>query len=171
VSRVVDIQLLQTVSIAIASAGVFAAAIYYILQLGHQNKMRQTDFIVRLHSTYGSKEFHEILKEVHTLQFNDYEDFVKTYGPWFSKPGSAQTAIFVVSTYFMHIGILLHRKIIDINFLYDIWGYASIKMNWEKVKPVILGLREQFNDPSVFCWFEYLYDEVMKRQQRGVKSG
>jgi len=31
---------IQTVSIAIASAGVFAAAVYYILQLKHQTKIR-----------------------------------------------------------------------------------------------------------------------------------
>ena len=161
---------IQTISIAVASASVVAGVIYYALQIRHQAKMRQTDFIVRLYSTYGSKEFHDTLVELHSLQFNDYDDFVKTYGPWFSK-GPAQTAIFVVSTYFSEIGTLLHRKIIDINFLYDIWGYTSIKMNWQKVKPVILGLREQFNDPSVFCRFEYLYDEVMKRKQRGVKSG
>jgi len=40
----------QTVSIAVASAGVFAAAIYYILQLKHQSKVRQTDLLVRLFS-------------------------------------------------------------------------------------------------------------------------
>jgi hypothetical protein len=161
---VVDI---QTISIAIASASVVAGVIYYAFQIRHQAKMRQTDFIVRLYSTYGSKEFRDILVELHNLQFNDYKDFEKTYGSWLSK-GPAQEAIFVISTYFTEIGTLLHRKIIDINFLYDIWGYTSIKMNWEKAKPVILGLREQFNDPSVFCWFEYLYDEVMKRKQRGV---
>lgn len=162
---------IQTVSIAVASASVVAGVIYYAFQIRHQAKMRQTDFIVRLYSTYGSKEFHEILKDVHTLQFNDYEDFVKKYGPWVSKPGSAQTAIFVVSTYFQEIGTLLHRKIIDINFLYDIFGATAIKLNWEKVKPIILGLRKQFNDPSVYCWFEYLYNEIKKREQRGVNSG
>jgi len=165
---------IQTISIAVASASVVAGVIYYVLQIRHQAKMRQTDFIVRLYSTYGSKEFHDTLVELHSLQFNDYDDFVKTYGPWFSK-GPAQTAIFVVSTYFSEIGTLLDRKIIDINFLYDIWGSTSIKMNWEKVKPVILGLREQFHDPRVFGSFEYLYNEMKKReqqlQQRGVGNG
>jgi hypothetical protein len=161
---------IQTLSIAIASASVVAGVIYYAFQIRHQAKMRETDFIVRLYSSYGSKEFHEILREVQTLQFNDYEDFVKKYGSWFSK-GSAQTAIFVVSTYFHEMGTLLHRKIIDINFLYDIFGSTAIKVHWEKVKPVILGLREQFHDPSVFGWFEYLCNEVKKREQRGVKNG
>ena len=66
VTVVVDI---QTVSIAIASASVVAGVVYYALQIRHQAKMRQTDFIVRLYSTYGSKEFHELLKEFQTLQF------------------------------------------------------------------------------------------------------
>jgi hypothetical protein len=158
------------ISAMVAAAGVMIGVVYYILEIRHQTKLRETDFIVRLHSTYGSKEFHEILKEVHALQFNDYKDFVKKYGPWFSE-GSAQTPVFVVSTYFQEIGTLLHRKIIDINFLYDIFGSTAIKLNWEKVKPIILGLREEFNDPRVFCWFEYLYNEIKKREQTGVKSG
>jgi hypothetical protein len=159
------------ISAMVAAAGVLVGVVYYILDMRHQSKVRQTDFIVRLYSTYGSKEFHEILKELHTSQFNDYEDFVKKNGPWLSKPGSAQTAIFVVSTYFQEIGTLLHRKIIDINFLYDIFGSTAIKLHWEKVKPVILGLREQFHDPRVFGWFEYLYDEVKKREQQRAKIG
>ena len=45
---VVDIMLLQTISIAIASAGVFLAAIYYIFQIRHQDKMRHLDLFMRL---------------------------------------------------------------------------------------------------------------------------
>ena len=156
----------QAVSIVLASASVIAGVIYYTFQIRHQTRLRQTDLAMRLYSTWGSKEFRDMVIEVQSLQFKDYEDFVKKYGPWLSKPGFAQTAIFVVSTYFQEIGTLLHRKIIDINFLYDIFGSTAIKLNWEKVKPIILGLREQFNDPRVFGWFEYLYNEVKKREQR-----
>jgi hypothetical protein len=166
VLRMVDI---TEISAMVAAAGVMIGVVYYILDIRHQARTRQTDFIMRLYSTYGSKEFHDILVELHNLRFNDYEDFVKTYGPWLSKE-SAQTAIFVVSTYFSEIGTLLHRKIIDINFLYDIWGSTSIKMNWEKVKPVVLGLREQFHDPRVFGSFEYLYNEVKKKEQKLQQS-
>jgi len=166
----VDILLLQTISIVIASAGVFVAAIYYIFQLRHQSKMRQTDFITRLYSTYGSKEFHDIMMDLHSLQFSDFEDFEKKYGPWFSK-GPAQTAVFVVATYLSEWGILLHRKIVDIDFLYDIFGSTAIKLHWEKVKPVVLGIRERFHNQGVFGWFEYLYNEMKKREQAGVKNG
>jgi hypothetical protein len=122
-SRVVDI---TEISAMIAAAGVMIGVVYYILDIRHQARTKQRDFIVRLYSTYGSKEFHEILVELHSLQFNDYDDFVKTYGQWLSK-GPAQTAIFVVSTYFSEIGTLLQRKIIDINFLARamVWAFLQ----------------------------------------------
>jgi len=156
---------IQTASVMLASASVVAGVIYYTLQLRHQTKIRQTDLVMRLYSTWGSKEFRDTLMEVYNLQFKDYEDFVKKYGPWLSK-GPAQTAIFVVAVYFQGVGLLLYRRIIDIGFTYHLMGFASIKLCWEKTKPVIKGLREQFNDPRIFAWFEYLYDELKKREQQ-----
>jgi hypothetical protein len=59
----------QTVSIAIASAGVFLAAIYYILQIRHQTRIKQTDLVMRLYSTLGSKEFWEALTKFMMMEF------------------------------------------------------------------------------------------------------
>jgi len=67
---------ISTVSIVIASAGVFAAAIYYILQLKHQSKMRQTDLLVRLFSMTMTKDFAEawekVMGEREILNYRDY---------------------------------------------------------------------------------------------------
>jgi len=76
---VVDILLLQTVSIAIASVGVFAAAIYHVLQLRHQNRMRQTDLLVRISPwlSMNSSELQAASVRTLSLEFTDYNDFVK----------------------------------------------------------------------------------------------
>jgi xanthosine utilization system XapX-like protein len=158
------------ISAVVAAAGVLVGVVYYILDMRHQSKLRQTDFITRLYSTYGSKEFHDMVMEIQSLQFDDYEDFVKKYGPWFSK-GPAQTAIYVVATYLSEVGILLRRKIIDIDFFYDIFGSAAVCINWEKLKPLILGIREQRHNSGVFSPFEYLYNELQKKEQRSVSHG
>jgi len=160
---------ISTFSIVIASAGVFAAAIYYILQLRHQNRMRQTDLIMRLYSDYRSNEFREALIKIMNLQFGDYEDYVKKYGPWFSDE-PAHKAMAMVAMFFEGIGILLYKKIIDAGLTYDLFSFTPIKLYWEKMKPVILGLREQYNDPKIFEWFEYLYNEIKKIERRGVKN-
>ncbi len=63
----IDILLLQTVSIIIASTSVFLAAIYYILQIKHQTKMRQTDMVMRLYATFGSSEFQKMYQDIMSL--------------------------------------------------------------------------------------------------------
>jgi hypothetical protein len=75
VSKVVDI---QTISIAIASAGVFAAAIYYIFQIRHQIRLRQTDLVMRLYSTFASVDHRTAGKKVIWIDYKDYDDYVKS---------------------------------------------------------------------------------------------
>ena len=140
--RTVDI---QTVSIAIASAGVFAAAIYYIFQLRHQTKMRQTELVMRLSSHFGSKEFQEAWLKVIGAEFKDY--------------------MVEVGIFFEDIGILLHRKLIDRGLVDDLFRY-SIRTSWEKMKPLIEGIRKQRNAPYAFAYFEYLYNEMRKTERR-----
>jgi hypothetical protein len=71
---------IQTVSIAVASASVVLAAIYYVFQVRHQTKIRQTDVIMRLHSFYNSEMFQKAVTIVLSTDYKDYDDFVKEYG-------------------------------------------------------------------------------------------
>lgn len=163
----VDILLLQTVSIAIASAGVFVAAIYYILQLRNQTRMRQTDMLWRIYSSLNSKEFQEAGMKVMSLQSRDYSDFVKKHGEFFS--GSpVSIALQTVGNLYEGVGLLLRRQLVDAELVYEFLGAPPI---WEKMKPIIEGARQQYDMPKLGEWCEYLYNEMKKREQAGVKSG
>jgi hypothetical protein len=37
---------------------------------------------------------------------------------------------------------------------------------WEKMKPIVEGLGERYRTRLYLTWFEYLYNEVKKREQR-----
>jgi len=154
---------IQTVSIAIASASVAAGVIYYALQIRHQTRMRQTDLIMRLYSTWESKEFTEAALKVWNLEFKDFDDFVKRYGPWYSET-EVYTAFRMICNFFNGIGILLIGKLVDIEMVVKLF-IVSTKTTWEKVKPLVEGGRKQTN-PLMFRYFEYLYNEMKKREQR-----
>jgi hypothetical protein len=151
---------LQTVSIAIASAGVFAAAIYYIFQIRHQNRMRQTDLVMRLYSTFGSKEFNDAWTRIESIEFKNYDEYVKKCG----LGDYAQCA-----TFFEGIGVLLQKKLIDVN-LVDALFSVPLKFMYERMKPIIEGNREQLHDQRVFENFEYLYNEMKKREQQLARA-
>jgi len=151
----------QTVSIAIASAGVFAAAIYYIFQIRHQTRIRQTDLVMKLYSQFTSLEFQKVWYEVLKREAKDYYDYEKKYG-W----AEATT----VGIFFEGIGILLKRKLIDIELVDDMFT-TPIKWTWEKMKDIALEWRKVRNQPEILEWFEYLYNEMQKREQQQAKIG
>ena len=152
---------IQTVSIAIASAGVFVAAIYYVLQIGHQNKMRQTDLVVRLYSAFSGKELQEAYFEVRQLEFVDYDDFMKKY----RMPSKSILPLWQVCKFFDGVGVLLHRKLVDIGLVDELF-HTEATLLWEKVKPIAEGRRKELNQPTIYQPFEYLYNEMKKREQQ-----
>ena len=160
-SVVVDIVLLQTVSIAIASAGVFLAAMYYIFQIRHQTRIRQTDLTMRMYTSWVSEELTKPWLKVWNLEFTDYDDFKKKYGTYLSDNPENAALLSVINS-FTIIGLLLQRKLVDPELV----RHLPVSMTWNKVKPIVDGVRKESNDASWYEEFEYLYNEVKKREQR-----
>jgi hypothetical protein len=156
---------IQTVSIVIASASVVAGVVYYALQLRHQIKQRQTDLVIRLYSTLGSKEFYEALTKFMMMDFKDYNDYRKKYAP--SPTGFSEKpeviAFDQVGTFYEGIGVLLYMKLIDINLTARLFRNAVV-YTWEKMKPIVEGYRRE-GHPQLFIEYEYLYNEMKKREQ------
>lgn len=146
----------QTISIAIASASVVAGVIYYSLQISNQTKTRHTDIILKLYSTFSSKEFQKTWAEVLKREAKDYDDYEKKYG---------QADAVEIGMFFEGIGVLLRRKIIDIELVDDLFT-GPIKETWKKMRDITLEARRLRNQPEVFEWFEYLYNELQKREQK-----
>ena len=155
---------IQTVSIAIASAGVLVASIYYVLQIRHQTKLRQTDLIMRLHSYTCSKEATEALQKMLSIKFDDYDDFVKRYGHRTAE-GPETTPVLMIGQFMEGIGVLLHKKLIDVETIRELFPVLAA---WRKLQPLITGIRKQ--EGYVYEWFEYAYNEVKRREQKLQQS-
>jgi len=66
---------ITSISAMVAAAGVLVGVVYYILDIRHQTRIRQTDLVMRLYSTRGSKEFQEAVKNVMTAKPENYKDY------------------------------------------------------------------------------------------------
>ena len=155
------------ISAVVAAAGVLVGVIYYILDIRNQAMMRKTELVTKLYSTFQSKEFAEATLKVWNLEFKDFDDFVKRYGPWYSET-EVYKAFRMVCLFFNGIGILLMWKFVDIEMVVKLF-HVSAKTTWEKVKPLVEGGRKQTNT-LLFDEFEYLYNEVKKREQLASKT-
>jgi hypothetical protein len=148
----------QTVSIAIASASVTLAAIYYIWQIRHQTKIRQTDLVIRLSDFGTKKDFLEACTDIFEAEFEDYDDFVSKYGAFFSKK-PIPMSFFIVGNFMERVGVLLKNRLLDVTLVSQLMTVTDF---WEKMKPLIEGIRKEEHNQNYYSYFEYLYNEMKK---------
>jgi hypothetical protein len=120
---------------------------------------------MRLYATFSSNEFQDAWTKVRKRasdfeSIDDIYDFDKETGP---------REFNQVCVFFEGVGILFKRKVIDITMIEDLFG-RNIARVWEKVKTGVFKLRQQHNDPTILSEFEYLYNEMKKREQRLQQS-
>ena len=151
------------ISAVVAAAGVLVGVVYYILDMRHQRQVRQTDLVMRLYSTFGSREHMEAYRGTMTMEFKDYDEFIKKY-----PSGTLEsTMVGTVCAFYEGVGVLLHRKLIDIDLVDDLFSTPIIQI-WEKMEHFVQEGRKRWKRPQIWEWFEYLYNEMKKREQKGA---
>jgi hypothetical protein len=158
----------QSISIVIASASVVAGIVYYTIQVRHQTAIRKTDLLMRLWSFGSTNEFMDALEKVTGLQVKDYEDYVTQYGSFLSE-NPTQRALLRVFGFYSLLGTLVYKKLIDLESVYHITGSSYPKMLYEKLKPIVLGLRRDYGEPLLMGDFEYLCNELSRKEPQIVE--
>jgi hypothetical protein len=122
--------------------------------------MRQTESILRLSPWFSlnAKEIQEAINRVCSAEYTDYKDFVTKYG---GKP--EQTSLKLLGNYFEGIGILVYRKLVETDIVFDFWGDLAQSL-WEGNEELIIGMREESDAPRMFEFWEYLSKEMGRRR-------
>ncbi|MCJ7718633.1 DUF4760 domain-containing protein [Candidatus Bathyarchaeota archaeon] len=152
---------LTEISAIVATAGVLVGVVYYILAIQHQAQNKQTDLVMRLYATFSSTEFQNAWAKVkkRAREFDDIDDIYE----FEEKVGGLQE-FNQVGLFFEGVGILLKRRIVNDTLIDDLFG-GAIARAWETVRTGIIKGRQQQNDPTIYYYFEYLYNEMKKREQ------
>ena len=148
------------ISAVVAAAGVLVGVVYYILEMRHQRQVRQTDLVTRLYDRFSSSEFQDAWARVR-IEASDFKNIDDLYDV---DKKVALREVNQVCLFFEEIGILLQRSLLDTRMVEDLFG-GAVARAWEKMKTGVAKLRQEFNDPSIYYYFEYLYNEMKKREQ------
>jgi hypothetical protein len=155
-----------SVSAILAAAGILVGVVYYVLEIRQQTKIRQTDLIMRLYSVFGTPEFGESCREILNTEITDTDYLAKSPNDASNK---IKIAVRTQAAFYEGVGVLLHRKLIDIELVDDLFSSPIIQA-WEKLEPIIKTTRERRKRPQIWEWFEYLYNEMKKREQKLQQS-
>ena len=142
------------VSAVLAAVGVLVGVVYYILDMRNQTRIRQIDLVLRLSSTLDSKEFAEAFTKIVSSNAKTADELRKECFP---------AELIMIGNFYERTGALLKRRLADPSLIADILAVSEI---WEKIRPWVMDVRQKTNDPYLFESFEYLYNEMKKREQR-----
>jgi len=145
---------IASISALVAAIGVITGVLFAIVEIRHLSRTRQTEIILRSYYLYGSKEFQEAWAKVMTGKSDDFNDYNRS-----------RSAAIQVGMLFESVGILVYRKVVNIDLAYDLFS-DLVKIAWGKLKEFVDVARKQTDDPEIFRWFEYIYGEVQKKEQK-----
>lgn len=160
----VDQLTLQTIGILLTGLTVSIAAIYYTLTLRYtrrnqdlQLETRQAQLFQQIHGKFHETEFWEQYIDVANREWKDIEDYHERFGgPENVRSGANWAA---VGAYYEGIGVMVHRKLVDISMVYDL-THSPIFNYWEKYEAIIRNMRECSGNPEIWKWIEYLYNKL-----------
>lgn len=156
---------LSTIRDLVAISGVLIALGYYIINIRNQRVTRQTQLLMNIYETYRSKEFRLIQTKLQNLEYTDFHDFWERYG--YENNPESWAEWLEVASFFNGIGVLVHRNMIDIGLVEELFSNIVVRM-WEKMGGIIVEWRKVVAEDrerkyDLLHGFDYLYDQIVAR--------
>lgn len=170
----VETLLVNLAELAVLTVGVAIA----LIQLNSISRTRETELETRQIETYlewmkrvQNKEFTMAWADViYHQEWKDLDEWLEKYSA--GKNPEAFSNWGVTMQFFECLGLLVRRKIVDIDLVYEHIGGLETIRTWERVEHLVKGFRERYNRPILWGSFEYLYNELKKlEQQQASASG
>ncbi len=158
----VSIEEIQAAYYMVAATGVLVAAVYYVIQPEDQASTwtRQAQLFMQIYDRMSQPELSAIINDIrYNMHWTDGDDFWTKYGAETNIKEYSRLAS--AGNYFKGIGVLLKRGLIDKMFIYDLLS-SPLKLYWERLGPIILERRRLTDNPNLFAYVDYLYDEMNK---------
>ena len=134
----------------ITYASLMIGLILALMELRHWHKTRKTGIIMSIYNRFSEREIIEAISKVGSSKYENLEDYRNKYG---------FTEVMELSTLFEGLGVLLQQKLIDIKMIDQFFG-PTLTFLWDKMKPVIYGMRKSLNEPFYFSHFELIINQL-----------
>ena len=156
---------LQSILTLLTLISVPIGVFYHIMTLANTRRNqeltlenRNAQLLMGIYDKYTETELMKQQVEILNSDWKDIEDFWNRYGPqtnpeFYSKFGR-------LAYYFDGIGVLLKRRLVDKDAIYDLMGVYILQYWNNYYGPLMSGLRERWNNPDAYKQFEYLATEM-----------
>jgi hypothetical protein len=160
----------QTIFQFLQTVGILVGVYYYIMTIRTnqrnqelQLETRQAQLFIQIYNRFQEVEFRNNFNDVLSREWEDYDDYVKKYGR-FTNP-TAQAKSSSIALFFEGLGVILMQGLLEIDIVGELMS-SPVRLYWEKMKPILMVMRERMDRDSIMASAEYLYDEIVRRDLR-----
>ena len=130
-------------------------AIIVTLQLADMKRMRNVEISLKLFEWGESERVQRAIRFI-TRRFHFQKEKYDDYRLQYEGKPEFEEYPQTVTSFFEHAGMLVTKKLVDMDVVVDHLGYQTITC-WEKLEPLIIRWRQDHQNPSIGEHFEELY--------------
>lgn len=127
------------------------------VQLAHFQRQRQEKAALELARSFQSPEFARALDKVLTLPRGLDAEGLRSVGP------DHEAAAMLVSLTFESVGIMVHRRIVPIQMVWELMG-AVVLASWDRLGGWARDLRKQQGREKFDEWIEWLVHQLRQHE-------
>jgi hypothetical protein len=147
---------ISSIATIVTTVSIVIGVIFTLMELRHLNVTRKTEIIMKIYEKFGSREIVEAILKVGNAKFVDMADYRNKYG---------FTEVTELAVLFEGIGVLLEQNLIDIKMVDRLFG-PTLDSLWERMMPVLYGMRKGLNEPFFFSHYEYLIKRLSEYRKK-----
>jgi hypothetical protein len=160
------VTIFELTAVISASSAIFVS-IFAVVQLRHMEKHRNVEVSMKLFEWAETERLRKAFKWIdRQFKFKNYSEFKLLE----QKDSESAEYPFEVVAFFEQVGFLVEKKFIDLDVVVDRLGNYVI-LNWIKLEPLIIGVREDRHDFAYGEHFNRLYNQTLKYMKKGCESG
>lgn len=152
--------MIEYLPLVLTGIGIIASILYYTITLSNNNKTRQAQLFMQTYTRFQDPEFTKIYNEVMAREWDNPDDYREKY---LSKGWDDR--ILSVQSYFEGIGVLLMKRMISSDFVYELMPTMVIVF-WNRYEPIVFWVRENLNYPQFWKPVEYLKDKMIEEANK-----
>ena len=159
---------ITTIASIAAAIGILVGTTLAVLQLRNLVIQRKVNTLINLVPSFrpdGGEKTNKSARLLFASDFKDYNDFIERYGDIDTSENEVVNAFIQISGWYESLGFLYYRKLIDRKMFCELFTIMPIK-DWEKMEPIIIGLRHGGSNPRLYEFFEFMVKDMRMRLEK-----
>lgn len=151
------LQVLANLGEFLGGMAVIGGFAYAVIQMRQYKEAKHREIALELLRSFQTPGFAKALRTVFSMPEN------LTMGEVEAHAGDDMHLVYALTTTWESLGVLVFRGELSLSLVDDFFS-GPITISWRKLKPFVLAERESQNRDTIGEWFEWLADQLNKRE-------